>query len=98
MFFLVNFGNFSGHSVHLGIKTLPPPTLPFPQKHHPSLSCQAPPLNLQTVQAYPLFISVFHEPPHPPPPAESGVGGGGWVHTMQPAASLKTRLWHMYVF
>ena len=62
-----------------------------------------PPLpHLPTKSYPPLKVEVLSRPPFWkfgrgfPPPAESE--GGGWVHTMQPAASLKTRLWHMYVF
>ena len=39
------------HIVCIGVSTAP-------QKHHPRLSCQAPPLNQQTVQ-----ISLFRQSP-----------------------------------
>ena len=53
------------HSRHWGIN--PPP----PQKHHPPLSCQAPPVNQQTVQAplfrqFPLYIGFLRPPPPRP--------------------------------
>ena len=58
----------AAHSVHWGIN-------PPPQKHHPPLSCQASPLNLQTVQAPPppfrqplIYILVFRNSPTPLPP------------------------------
>ena len=54
-----------GNSVHWGSNPPPPP---FPrQKHHLASSCQAPLLNLQTVQApflvNPPSVLVFHELP-----------------------------------
>ena len=47
---------------------------PPPQKHHPSLSCQAPPLNQQTVQA-PLFRQslLYIGFSWPPPPTKSWI-------------------------